>query len=1363
MTETTGDRPNLKPLMNASSLREAAILREARQLPGEKRARYLDEACAGNAPLRREIEELLKADVAAGSFLAELAAGDRGSVRAEVGLDPDPTQAGAPGQSEQPGDTIDRYKLMEEVGEGGFGVVYVAEQKEPVKRRVALKIIKLGMDTKAVVARFEAERQALAMMDHPNIAKVLDAGTTQTGRPYFVMELVRGIRITDYCDQANLSTKERLELFILVCQAIQHAHQKGIIHRDIKPSNILVTLHDGVPVPKVIDFGIAKATEGRLTEHTIYTQLHQFIGTPAYMSPEQAEMSGLDIDTRSDIYSLGVLLYELLVGQTPFDAKELMSRGVDAMRKIIREEEPARPSTRVATLGAEELTTTARRRAVEASKLLHLLRGDLDWIVMKCLEKDRSRRYETANGLAVDLKRHLGNEPVSARPPSTAYRFQKAFRRNKLAFTAAGIVMATLVLGVAVSTWQAVRATRAEREQNTQRELTDRALKGEKAQRTQAEAERGRANAQARKAAEGQQQAERSLYSAKLNLVQQAWRQNNVGRVRELLKETGDSPQRGFEWDYWQRQIHQELITLKGHGASVESVAFSPDGQRIVSGCFDRTGEASATAKVWDAASGRELLTLRGHGSGVYSVAFSRDGKRIATGSWDGTAKVWDSVSGREWITVTRPRAQIWSVAFFPDGERIVTGNGPAMASVWEVASGKELRTFLQRDGEEAGVWSVAVSPDGQWIAAGFADGRATVWDANSGEQRWTHKGHSGGIRSLAFSPDGQRIVTSSVEDRTAKVLEAANGKELVTLRGHDEGLMSVAFSPDGQRILTGSTDQTARMWDAVSGQELFRVKGHSGGVHAVAFSPDAQRIATGSYDKTVKVWDAAGAKELTLEGHKESVKCLAFSPDGRWIATGSYDETVTVWETVTGKAVRTLPGHGARIRALAFSPDSERMVTGEWDGTAKVWDVTKGRSPGLLRGHSNWVNSVAFSSDGRRILTGSSDATAKLWEAGSGKELLTFNGHKDGVMSATFSPDGRWVATGSADRTAKVWDTASARELHTLSGHQGWVVSVAFSADGQRIVTGSHDGTAKVWEAATGKELFLLKGHGYDLTSAVFFENDQRIVTGSWDGTAKVWEAASGEELLSLEGHRDGVASVAVSPEGRRIATASWDKTAKVWEAATARQVTEWHLEEKAAVEQVRLELAKEAEEKRAQQAQDPGAIKQWLVLLPIACQTSRSLESLQQEQVPQEAQLRPRAGQRVSIGPSEWVWREVQLKDHRINFQEFLGEPPIPGQEVAYAVCYLESEAEQTGIVLKVGVDQLSKVYLNGREIYRGAKDSSYTPDKDVTTGVQLRAGLNVLVFKTVSGVRWLGSVRLTDAAGQPVKGLKVTLNPP
>ncbi len=374
--------------------REEKIFNEAlEKSPGEREA-YLVEACGDDRKLYGRIEALLKANDLKDDFLQSPL------LDSELTLE-------NPAHVESSGTIIGRYKLLEKIGEGGFGVVWAAAQKKPVKRRVALKIIKLGMDTKQVVARFEAERQALAMMDHPNIAKVYDAGSTDTGRPYFVMELVRGIPIIKYCDQAKLSTRDRLDLFIKVCHAIQHAHQKGIIHRDIKPSNILITLHDGVPVPRVIDFGIAKATQQELTEMTIYTQHNQFIGTPAYMSPEQAEMSGLDIDTRSDIYSLGVLLYELLMGKTPFDAKELMQSGIDQMRKIIREQEPQRPSTKFATLQIDEQSTTAACHSTNSPRLISLLRGDLDWIVMKCLEKDRTRRYDTANGLALDVSQGI--------------------------------------------------------------------------------------------------------------------------------------------------------------------------------------------------------------------------------------------------------------------------------------------------------------------------------------------------------------------------------------------------------------------------------------------------------------------------------------------------------------------------------------------------------------------------------------------------------------------------------------------------------------------------------------------------------------------------------------------------------------------------------------------------------------------------------------------------------------------------------------------------------------------------------------------------------------------------------------------
>lgn len=471
---------SLQDLFNAALERQDAA----------ERARFLDEACGADAALRERVEKLLHAADEVGGFMAQPS-------RKPAGINYNPAERVEIPPTEKPGDKIGRYKLLQQIGEGGCGVVYMAEQEEPVRRRVALKVIKLGMDTKQVIARFEAERQALAMMDHPNIARVLDAGATDSGRPFFVMELVRGTKITEFCDEKQLSTQERLDLFLQVCSAIQHAHQKGVIHRDVKPSNILVTMVDGLPVPKVIDFGIAKATNNQpLTDKTLFTAFEQFIGTPAYMSPEQAELSGVDIDTRTDIYSLGVLLYELLTGGPPFDQKKLLAAGLDGMRRIIRETEPAKPSTRLTqelvaadvrrrTSGAPDQSASSPRRLQE---LIQVVRGDLDWIAMKCLEKDRARRYETANALAVDIRRHLENEPVVARPPSIGYRLSKLIRRNKGPALAVSLILVAILAGTTVSVRQAVRANQQRRIAEANVRIALAAVAAEKIARESAEA-----------------------------------------------------------------------------------------------------------------------------------------------------------------------------------------------------------------------------------------------------------------------------------------------------------------------------------------------------------------------------------------------------------------------------------------------------------------------------------------------------------------------------------------------------------------------------------------------------------------------------------------------------------------------------------------------------------------------------------------------------------------------------------------------------------------------------------------------------------------------------------------------------------
>ncbi|HUC86005.1 MAG TPA: protein kinase, partial [Candidatus Acidoferrales bacterium] len=679
---------------------------------------------------------------------------------------------------ERVGMTIGRYKLLEQIGEGGFGVVYVAEQKEPVRRRVALKVVKLGMDTRQVVARFEAERQALALMDHPNIAKVLDAGATETGRPFFVMELVRGMSITRYCDQNRLPMRERLDLFIQVCRAIQHAHQKGIVHRDIKPSNILVTLHDGVPVPKVIDFGIAKATQGVLSDKTVYTQFQQFIGTPAYMSPEQAEMSGLDIDTRSDIYSLGVLLYELLVGKTPFDQQELLAAGLDEMRRIIREIPPVRPSTRINSLQAAEQTTTANQRQSETPKLIHLMRGDLDCIVMKCLEKDRTHRYETSNGLAMDLVRFLNNEPITARPVGKFYRLQKLARRNKLAFGAAAAVALSLILGLAFSTFLFIREKKANASEAQMRRQAEAATIQAQNEAARAKAASLEAKSAELKAQEKETEAKTTLSAAEFLQGSRAIAEKRPGdALAYMARSFSDNPSN-------QAALTSMATLLAAHSWMVPTIVigpansaqFSPDGERIV------TASDLGIVEVWDARNGAAITRIQVAGNGlppggpsqnatntlvadhkVNSARFSPDGKRIVTAGWD-QARVWDAQSGQPLTEVLQHNGLVSSAQFSPDGKCIVTVCG-ARAWIWEAQSGRQLAVVPPSD-SGVPINSAEFSPDGRWLVTAEV-GQFAIWEAQSGRLRTEVKGTSfdAVFNSAQYSPDGGRIVTAGQAD----------------------------------------------------------------------------------------------------------------------------------------------------------------------------------------------------------------------------------------------------------------------------------------------------------------------------------------------------------------------------------------------------------------------------------------------------------------------------------------------------------------------------------------------------------------------------------------------------------------------
>ena len=1073
-----------------------------------------------------------------------------------MSIDPESTRDHQPGisQGDLPPDErqiAGRYKLLQKLGEGGMGAVWLAEQTEPVRRQVAVKIIKAELDSAHVLARFEAERQALAMMDHPNIAKVLDAGTTEdreqrtedrrqtesnlssvlcplSSRPYFVMELVKGIPITKYCDQEKLTPQQRLELFIPVCNAIQHAHQKGIIHRDLKPSNILVALYDGKPVPKVIDFGIAKATHQKLTERTLFTEVGQFVGTPTYMPPEQAETNNLDIDTRADIYSLGVVLYELLTGTTPFTMEQLRQAGFIEMLRIIKEVEPSKPSTKLSS--SESLPSVAALRRLEPKRLTKLVSGDLDWIVMKCLEKERSRRYDTANGLAQDIQCYLSDEPVSAGRPGAVYQMRKFVRRNRGPVLAVTFVLLALLFGGVVSyakyldAKEQERIARNAREEEATRVRERDAVIGERDKAIEREVDR----VKERDVALGE--VNHHLSNSNFVLASAAYNDGDIRMARERLDKV-PLFHRGWEWHYLRRQIEGGIFRLNGDSA-VTSVAFAPDGSRIVTGSF------YDSAQVWDARTGKLLVELKGHTSPVNSVAFSPDGQRIVTGSDDGLAKVWDAKTGVPMLDVKGHTVGVTGVAFSPDGLRIVTASEDKSAKVWDANTGMSLVELKEIEGT---IESAAFSPDGLRIVTGGYK-KARVWDAKRGTPLLELKEHNNTVMSVAFSLDGKRIVTGSLDD-TAKIWDANTGTRLVELK-HNDGVYGVAFSPDGLRIATGSDDETARVWDAKTGRQLVVLCGYEGTVRSVAFSPDGARIVTASWDSSSRVWDAkTGTPLLKLTGDPVHVDWASFSRDGLKIVTRG-DTTAKVWDAKSGVPLVDLKGHVASGGA-AFSPDGLKIVTGDYE-SAYVWDAQTGARLVELKGHHGIVSSVVFSPDGLKIVSGSSDdLRAIVWDAKTGNKLVELKGHKDEVVSVAFSPDGSWIVTGSDDSTAIVWDANTGTKQLELQGHTNRVTSVNFSADGTRIVTGSLDQTARVWDARSGKILVDLKRRSVAIGSASFSPDGKRIVTGNGDDTTTIWDAWTGTPLLDLKGHTNAMYSVSFSPDGTRILTGSW-----VWDA---------------------------------------------------------------------------------------------------------------------------------------------------------------------------------------------------------------------
>ncbi len=991
----------------------------------------------------------------------------------------------------------DRYQLQEKIGEGGMGEVWIADQVQPVKRKVALKLIKTGMNSQAVLQRFDQERQALAIMEHPNIARVLDAGLTSERQPFFVMELVDGLPLTNFCDQHRLSLQQRLELFVPICQAVQHAHQKGIVHRDLKPGNILVSLVDGKPVPKVIDFGVAKAVGDDMMDDVMQTQVGTIVGTLEYMSPEQAGDSNGDVDTRSDIYSLGVILYELLTGLRPIDAARLKNAGLMEMIRVVREEEPSKPSTRLST--NEALASLAATRRIEPTRLMALLRGDLDWVVMKCLEKDRDRRYETAASLGRDIQCYLADEPVEARPPDAVYRFRKLLRRHRASVVSIALVSIALIAGTAVATWQAFRARNAEEAARIDQQNAERSAMLE-----------ARAKVEAQNLAAANAQLAADENQAKL-LAQSA----NLEKDRQLSRAAASL----FNAQMTRANLFREAEPVRALTMLYDLDACPLDRRdeawRLSTQIAFRRYRASIGLQA-------ELVELSPNGK---LLAVGRNERRLGPGggSLVGHVVLYDLVADSVVRSFPEFEVGISQFAFSPDSKRIAVAEGsklrrmpglagqPGSVRILSIESGESL---MRLEGHQDTVLTVVFSHDGKHVATGSQDKTAIVWDSETSDKVLTIDGHDEPVPAVAFSPDGLRIATGSL-DNTIQIRSIQEGELLTTLRATENsdplfksyyeafkgkagigspgsynltitnGVISLDYSPDGKLLAAGNANWQLEFWDTQSHRLVSRIRGEQAPVHSVEFRPNGQSVIA-QIGSTLSQWDVETAEKLL---DLPSVGDVTLSGDGRFAAFANYaSRKVDVLELdapIEQRLLQVTPVRGGANRVVISSDNRIAAIAG--GRNIYLWDLQTGEELSTLTGHQNSVSGLSFSPDGRTLASSSqpdedlsgqeaNGDAVRLWNVETGALLGEIAVAEKHVPAVAISPDGQTVVTLSFTEIAKdgsrfarvsLWYRNSRQLINHLAD-----VPVSFSLGRQAGLEFSRDGT--LLACGAGREVLI-------------------------------------------------------------------------------------------------------------------------------------------------------------------------------------------------------------------------------------------------------------------------------------------------